>query len=88
LGGEVRGFVAAELTVGRIVDMNLRPRGVTRAVRGAVKYTQQKRGAVAQLVRVPACHAGGCGFESRRPRRVANKSPIRLLVTCYRFESH
>jgi hypothetical protein len=25
-------------------------------------------GAVAQLVRVPDCRSGGCGFESRRPR--------------------
>ena len=26
------------------------------------------RGAVAQLVRVPDCRSGGCGFKSRRPR--------------------
>ena len=25
-------------------------------------------GAVAQLVRVPDCRSGGCGFEPRRPR--------------------
>ena len=28
-------------------------------------------GGVAQLVRVPDCRSGGCGFESRRPRFVS-----------------
>jgi hypothetical protein len=40
-------------------------------------------GVVVQLVRTPACHAGGREFESRRPRHIFNE----LQLVTRRFKS-
>src|ERR1043166_4657399 len=39
-----------------------------------------KRGAVVQLVRIPACHAGGRGFESRPLRQSKSLSRLGFLT--------
>ena len=41
-------------------------------------FWQRSAGAVVQLVRIPACHAGGRGFESR-PLRHYFKGPYRTI---------
>ena len=40
------------------------------------RISNQKNGVVVQLVRIPACHAGGRGFESRPYRQVRQGETI------------
>jgi hypothetical protein len=48
----------------RATPLHALPEMVTADALGNVNYV----GVVVQLVRIPACRAGGCGFESRPPR--------------------
>src|SRR5258707_12202457 len=45
----------------------------------SVRIRPPKFGAVVQLVRIPACHAGGRGFESRPLRQILRDDSLIML---------
>ena len=47
--------------------------------RGMQNTPLPKTGAVAQLVRVPDCRSGGCGFESRLRRSFETGKAVKIL---------
>lgn len=66
-----------------VMQRTVNPPPWARLVRS--QYSPPSIGLVVQLVRVPACHAGRCGFESRPDRQVV--CTVRLSVRTLAFHA-
>ena len=64
-----RGVVESNSDVVKLLGVTAGGKTISEGSQKGRKLKASKNiGGVAQLVRVPDCRSGGCGFESRRPR--------------------
>ena len=82
----VLGIWVLELGISRGIAPACELNRATRvAVRGRPANIRVSSGALAQLVRAPPCHGGGCGFEPRRLRGflLLEEPPYRQLAPIF-----